>query len=359
MRIGPALRGRALAAGAAGGGRAAARTGGARERPGGGGRRVGTAGHSVRKRGRRTHRATAPRARLSDPAPVPPPANGPTARRAALRQLAIEQVASGAAVDSVAEGLEVTPSTVRRWLRTEPRRSGRPRQHVGRERCARILRELRACQGSTTVARLQQRLPEVPRSVLARMLRDRRRGERSRRRRRWLQLAWTEPGTVWAMDFTALGKKGEPLALCVRDLDSTKVLYAGLVGEGAADVIEPLETLFARDGRGASEIRVGEPIGDSEGTVSSSGRDGEHGAAGGCRRILRVGRREQRSSQERADPGDHGRVDSRGPHSPRSRQAQATAARGTAQCAAVRPSLAAAPTLRRCARSRAACPGGT
>ncbi len=59
---------------------------------------------------------------------------------------------------------------------------------------------------------------------------------------------------------------------------------------------------------------MGERIRHGEGTVSSSGRNGEHGAAGGCRRILG----EQWSSQERADPGDNGRVESRGPHSPRS-----------------------------------------
>ncbi len=101
---------------------------------------------------------------------------------------------------------------------------------------------------------------------------------------------------------------------------------------------------------------MGERIRDGEGTVPSSGRNREHGAAGGCRRILRVGSCEQRSSQERADPGDNGRVESRGPHSPRIRPAQATAGLpGAAHCAArgttFGPTASLWPTGRPC-RSR-------
>ncbi len=180
---------------------------------------------------------------------MPPPAKGATARRAALRELAIAQLAAGAPIDVVAEALEVTPGTVRRWRRSEPRRPGRPPRPVSRERCARILRELRASKGSTTVAQLKQRYPEVPRSVLEKMLRDWRRGARSRQRRRRQRLQWTKPATVWAMDFTALGHKGDPVALCIRDLGSKAVLFAGICGEGAADVLAVLEALFARDGR--------------------------------------------------------------------------------------------------------------
>ncbi len=51
------------------------------------------------------------------------------------------------------------------------------------------------------------------------------------------------------MDFTALGHKGDPVALCIRDLGSKAVLFAGICGEGAADVLVVLAVLFARHGR--------------------------------------------------------------------------------------------------------------
>ena len=73
---------------------------------------------------------------------------------------------------------------------------------------------------------------------------------RAERRKRLARLRWARPGAVWAMDFTALDGRSGGHALCIRDLASTRVLYAGVVdGESAAEVMLVLVSLFAAHGQ--------------------------------------------------------------------------------------------------------------
>jgi hypothetical protein len=112
-----------------------------------------------------------------------------------------------------------------------------------------VLRVIYRTAGHVGQDALKKHYPDVSRSLLRGLLERVRRRLRAKRRKSLLRLHWTWPGTVWAMDFTALDGRSGGHALCVRDLGSTRVLHAGLVdGESSAEVALVLASLFAAHG---------------------------------------------------------------------------------------------------------------
>ena len=160
----------------------------------------------------------------------------------------------GATRSAAARRLTLSPSALSRWMRrwTEDRMAlkprGRPVEDLDRETRHGILSMFSLMGPHATLAALRDLFPAVARGTLENLLERCRRVWR--RKSRWLvhTLRWTQPGSVWAMDFT---EPPSPIdgeyryLLLIRDLASGRQLLAlPCHGPTAAVAIVALRSLF-------------------------------------------------------------------------------------------------------------------
>jgi transposase InsO family protein len=150
-----------------------------------------------------------------------------------VRTLALCRCAAphGISVRGIADRVGVAHQTLSDWhqsrvhSRLVPAWRGRPRHAVSVETVALIDELLDECRGRMGVPALKACFADVPRTALA-DLRDQYRSEHDGSSER---LTWSQPGTVWAADFTEpeLPIEGVyPYVLSVRDLASNYQLLA-------------------------------------------------------------------------------------------------------------------------------------
>jgi transposase InsO family protein len=155
-----------------------------------------------------------------------------------------------------AETLGVAPRTLRHWRRrtdAPPACRGRPCKTASPERRAEVRRFLReVCGPAVGLEAIRALFPDVPRCVLADLLRRYRRVWRRRYRQRGLRLTWRRPGAVWAIDFSEAPCLIDGVfryLFAVRDLAShCQLLWRPVKAETAAEAIAALEDLFREHG---------------------------------------------------------------------------------------------------------------
>lgn len=160
---------------------------------------------------------------------------------------------------AVADRLHLAPATMAAWNRAwrrdrmAPAQRGRPLQRTDRDTINRVVAVLHTQGPGVGFPTLRALFPQLARRELEHIMRRYRRVYRQRLGRRLIHvLGWTQPGAVWAMDFTEPpypieGVYGD--VLVVRDLGSGKTLAALPVpGQSAERVRDLLRVLFARHG---------------------------------------------------------------------------------------------------------------
>jgi len=172
------------------------------------------------------------------------------------RLLALGRLAQsrGASMRAVARRIGMAPQTLCDWVRARRERRldtavrGRRRCRLDRELRATVIEVITETHGRIGVPSLKAGFPTVSRRRLRRLRDAYRRAHRSSAE----QLAWTTPGTVWAMDFSELEEVIDgryDALLSVRDLASTRQLAALPADAQTADVtVGLLRALFAAHG---------------------------------------------------------------------------------------------------------------
>ncbi len=155
----------------------------------------------------------------------------------------------------IAEGLGIAARTWREWQRClagpwcRALPLGRPAYRSPLWQRQQVLELLAVSGPGLGVAALRDCFPLISRAELADLLGRYRRVCRQQRRQRLAVLSWTEPGRVWAMDFTQAPAAVEgcwPYLLAVRDLASGQQLLWQPVRDMTAEVVEQqLQGLFA------------------------------------------------------------------------------------------------------------------
>jgi transposase InsO family protein len=172
-------------------------------------------------------------------------------RLLALRHLAKR---SGASLRAIARRIGMAPQTLCDWVRARRERRldaaapGRPRRLLSRELRASVIEVIAETRGRIGVPSLKACFRSVARRRLRRLLDAYRRVHRPTSE----HLAWTTPGTVWAMDFTEVNPPIDgryDAVLSVRDLASTRQLATLPADEQTARVAAgALRGLFAAHG---------------------------------------------------------------------------------------------------------------
>lgn len=143
--------------------------------------------------------------------------------------------------------------TIVHWLRersrrVRARRCGRPAARLSAELRRRIEDVVAELRGRLSVEALKQGFPSVPRRRLRAIRDEWRHAHRPHDR----TLAWTRPGTVWAMDYTTLDHAVEgraPHVLTVRDVASRMHLAAVCTPSAdAATTMRTVQRLVDRHG---------------------------------------------------------------------------------------------------------------
>lgn len=159
-----------------------------------------------------------------------------------------------AAKRAAAEAFGVSRRTVRRWHERwrkddlSPRPLGRRPQTVAREVRQAAIALLVSLGPLASVASVRAQCRDMPYRLISSFKRRLARIRRRRRMRHEGRLAWSEPGRVWAMDFTQpkarLEGKNKRLFV-VRDLASgARLACVPCRGERAMTAIKTLEALF-------------------------------------------------------------------------------------------------------------------
>jgi transposase InsO family protein len=154
----------------------------------------------------------------------------------------------GVGPDQAAQGIGVSPRTLRHWraenIRLVSDRPvpllGRPRADSGAEQQQTVLDHLRDVGAGLSVPALRVQFPEMARAELDRLAKGYRKLWRQENRRPLHVLHWQRPGSVWAMDFAeapALIDGRYPYLLAVRDLASGKQLLWQPVLATTAEVV--------------------------------------------------------------------------------------------------------------------------
>lgn len=164
----------------------------------------------------------------------------------------------GTTVSDVASRLSVSASALSRWLRrwSESRMAlrsrGRPGEEVDRATRADILAVFGLLGPHATLTTLRGLFPFSARGALDSLLVRCRRAWRRRNRWRVHTLRWTEPGRVWAMDFTEAPTRIDGVyryLLLICDLASRRQLFAmPCTEQSSAMVVKALDGLFRRHG---------------------------------------------------------------------------------------------------------------
>lgn len=158
-----------------------------------------------------------------------------------------------------AEMLAVSERTLAQWRRLQgagdlkARPRGRPLRRSDPATRNTLIAHIRDLGPQTGVEVLRSHSPPMPRSEITDVVRRFRQLWRQRRRRSFLRLKWTTPGTVWAMDHALPPQPidGQHAAiLAVRDLASGEpLLWRPTADMTAEATIEALEPLLAERGR--------------------------------------------------------------------------------------------------------------
>jgi transposase InsO family protein len=154
----------------------------------------------------------------------------------------------GVSLDEAAQGIGVSPRTLRHW-RTENIRLvsdqpvsllGRPTADSGPEQQQAVRDHLRDVGAGLSVPALRVQFPSMARAELDRLAKSYRELWRQENRRPLRVLHWQRPGSVWAMDFAAAPAPIDglyPYLLAVRDLASGKQLLWRPVLATTAEVV--------------------------------------------------------------------------------------------------------------------------
>jgi transposase InsO family protein len=162
----------------------------------------------------------------------------------------------GQSATVAARQLRVSPRTVRRWAKgaaATPVLRGRPWKTCSAAARQPVLRFLREVTGPVVgLEALRVLFPQLPRCVLADLLRRYRRVWRRRYRRRGFRLSWQQPGRVWAIDFSQAPQPIDgvlPYVFAVRDLASHQQLaWHPVRNETAREAGIVLQELFDQHG---------------------------------------------------------------------------------------------------------------
>lgn len=177
-----------------------------------------------------------------------------TARRSAVVFARWVRRRRGATASDIAARLSVSSSGLSRWLRRWKescmalRVRGRPGEEVDRNTRADILAVFGLMGPHATLGMLRELFPFSSRGALDSLLVRCRRAWWRLNRRRVPTLRWTEPGRVWAMDFTEAPTRIDGTyryLLLIMDLASGRQLLAlPCIAESSAVVITALKSLF-------------------------------------------------------------------------------------------------------------------